>query len=77
MLSFAPIFAGGMILLSIEVNAHVQLLAHIRHCAVSRCTEARLHALVNYFTHDLDSMLVDITRQVFIKCLLAILTHKQ
>ena len=66
-----------MILLAIEVDAHVQLLARIRHCAVSRCTRARLHALVHYFTRNLNLMLADITRQAFIKCLLAILIHEQ
>ena len=67
-----------MILLAIEVDARVQLLAHIRrHHAVSRCTRARLHALVHYFTCNLNLMLVDITRQAFIKRLLAILIHEQ
>ena len=66
-----------MILLAIEIDARLQLLARIRHCAVSRCTRARLHALVHYFTHDLNLMLVDITRQAFIKCLLTILIHEQ
>ena len=62
-----------MILLAIELDARVQLVARIRHRAVSRCTRARLHALVHYFTRDLNLMLADITRQAFIKCLLAIL----
>ena len=66
-----------MILLAIEINACVQLLARIRHRAVSRCTPARLHALVHYFTRDLNLMLADIYRQAFIKCLLAILIHEQ
>ena len=66
-----------MILLAIEIDASVPLLARIRHRAVSRCTQARLHALVHYFTHDLNLMLADITRQAFIKCLLAILIHEQ
>ena len=66
-----------MILFAIEVDAHVQLLAHIRHRAVSIYTRARLHALVHYFTRDLNLMLADITCQAFIKCLLAILIHKQ
>ena len=66
-----------MILLAIEVDACMQLLARIQHRAVSRCIRARLHALVHYFTRDLNLMLVDITRQAFIKCLLAILIHKQ
>ena len=57
-----------MILLAIEVDARVQLLARIRHRAVSRCTRARLNALVHYFTHYLNLMLADITRQAFIKC---------
>ena len=42
-----------MILLAIEIDARVQLLARIRHRAVSRCTRARLHALVHYFTRAL------------------------
>ena len=66
-----------MILLAIEIDARVQLLARIRHRAVCKCTRARLHALVHYFTRDLNLMLADITRQAFIKCLLAILIHKQ
>ena len=57
-----------MILLAIEVDARVQLLARILHRAVSRCTRARLNALVHYFTRDLNLMLADITRQAFIKC---------
>ena len=66
-----------MILLAIEVDARVQLLTRVQHCAVSRCTRARLHALVHYFTRDLNLMLADIIRQAFIKCLLAILIHEQ
>ena len=66
-----------IILLAIEIEARVQLLARIRHHAVSRCTRARLHALVHYFTRDLNLMLADITRQAFIKGLLAILMHEQ
>ena len=66
-----------MILLAIEINARVKLLARILHRAVCKCTRARLHALVHYFTRDLNLMLADITRQVFIKCLLAILIHEQ
>ena len=66
-----------IILLAIELNARVQLLVRIRHRAVSRCTRARLHALVHYFTRDLNLMLADITHQAFIKCLLAILIHEQ
>ena len=50
-----------MILLAIEIDARVQLLARIRHRVVSRCTQARLHALVHYFTCDLNLMLADIT----------------
>ena len=57
-----------MILLTIEVDTCVQLLARIQHRAVSRCTQARLHALVHYFTRDFNLMLADITRQAFIKC---------
>ena len=67
---------SGMILLAIKVDAHVQLVACIRDRAVSRWTRARLHAILHYFTRDLNLMLVDITRQAFIKCLLAILMHK-
>ena len=66
-----------MILLAIEVDARVQLFTRIRHCAVSRCTRAILNALVHYFTRDLNLMLAVITRQAFIKCLLAILIHEQ
>ena len=66
-----------IILLAIEIEARVQLLACIRHHAVSRCTRARLHALVHYFTRDLNLMLADITRLAFIKGLLAILMHEQ
>ena len=43
-----------IILLAIEIDARVQLLARTRDRAVSRCTRARLHALVHYFTHDLN-----------------------
>ena len=77
MLSSKDNMLSCMILLAIKVDAHVQLLARIRHRAVSRCTRARLHALVHYFTCDLNLVLVDITRQAFIKCLLAILIHEQ
>ena len=66
-----------MILLAIEVDARVQLVARIPHRAVSRCTRAKLHALVHYFTCDLKLMLTDINCQAFIKCLLAILIHEQ
>ena len=66
-----------MILLAIEIDARVQLLARFPHRAVCKCTRARLHALVHYFTRDLNLMLADITRQAFIKCLLAILIHEQ
>ena len=66
-----------MILLTIEVDARVQLVARIRHRAVSRCTWARLHALVHYFTRNLNLMHADITHQAFIKYLLAILIHEQ
>ena len=65
-----------MILLAIEVDARVQLVACIRHRAVSRCTQARLHALVHYFTRDLNLMFADINHQAFIKCLLVILIHE-
>ena len=43
-----------MILLAIEIDACVQLLARIQHRAVSRCTRTRLHALVNFFTRNLN-----------------------
>ena len=43
-----------MILLAIEIDARVQSLARIRDRAVSRCTRARLNALVHYFTRDLN-----------------------
>ena len=76
MLSSKGNMLSCMILLAIEVDARVQLLARIRHRAVSRCTRARLNALVHYFTCDLNLMLADITRQAFIKCLLAILAVK-
>ena len=66
-----------MILLAIEIDARVLLLARIPHRAVCKCTHARLHALVHYFTRDLNLMLADITRQAFIKCLLGILIHEQ
>ena len=66
-----------MILLAIEIDARVQLLARIRDCVVCKCTRARLHTLVHYFTRDLNLMLADITCQAFIKCLLAILIHQQ
>ena len=66
-----------MILLAIEVDACMQLVTRIRNRAVSRCTRAKLHAHVHYFTCDLNFMLEDITRQAFIKCLLAILIHEQ
>ena len=52
----------SIILLAIEIAARVQLLTRIRHRAVSRCIRARLHALVHYFTCDLNLMLTDITR---------------
>ena len=77
MLSSKGNILSCMILLAIEVDACVQLLARIRHRTVSRYTHARLHALVHYFTCDLNLMLADITRQVFIKCLLEILIHEQ
>ena len=43
-----------MILLTIEIDTRVQSLARIRDRAVCRCTRARLHALVHYFTRDLN-----------------------
>ena len=57
-----------IILLAIEVDARLQLLARVWHRAVSRCTRARLNSLVHYFTRDSNLMPVDITRQAFIKC---------
>ena len=77
MLSSKGNMLSCMILLTIEIDARVQSLARIRDRAVSRCTRARLHALVHYFTRDLNYMLADITRQAFVKCLLAILIHEQ
>ena len=68
MLSSKSSMLSCMILLAIEADTRVQLLARIRHRAVSRCTRARLNALVHYFTRDLNLMLADITRQAFIKC---------
>ena len=52
MLSSKGNMLSCMILLAIEIDARVRLLARIRDRAVSRCTRARLHALVHYFTHD-------------------------
>ena len=52
MLSSKSNMLSCIILLAIEIEARVQLLARIRHRAVSRCTRARLHALVHYFTRD-------------------------
>ena len=69
MLSSKGNMLSCMILLAIEVDTRVQLLARIRHRAVSRCTRARLNALVHYFTRDLNLMLADITCQAFIKML--------
>ena len=43
-----------MILLAIKIDARVQLFARIQDRAVSRCTRARLHTLVHYFTRDLN-----------------------
>ena len=54
MLSSKGNMLSCMILLAIEINARVRLLARIRDRAVSRCTRARLHALVYYFTRDLN-----------------------
>ena len=64
----------SMILLAIEVDVRVQLVTRIRNRAVSRCTRARF---VHYFTCNLNLMLTDITRQAFIKGLLAILIHER
>ena len=68
MLSSKGNMLSCMILLAIEVDARVQLVARIRHRAVSRCTRTRLNALVHYFTCDLNLILAGITRQAFIKC---------
>ena len=68
MLSSKGTVFSCMILLAIEVDARVQLLARIRRRVVSRCTRGRLHALVHYFTPNLNLILADITRQAFIKC---------
>ena len=54
MLSSKGNMLSCMILLAIEIDARVQLFARIRDRAVSRCTRARLHALVHYFTRDLN-----------------------
>ena len=48
MLSSKGNMLSYMILLAIEVDAHVQLLARSQHRAVSTCTRARLHALMHY-----------------------------
>ena len=68
MLSSKSNMLACIILLAIEADTRVQLLGRIRNRAVSRCTRARLNALVHYFTRDLNLMLADITRQAFIKC---------
>ena len=54
MLSSKGNMLSCMISLAIEIDARVRLLARIRDRAVSRCTRARLHALVHYFTRDLN-----------------------
>ena len=54
MLSSKGNILSCMILLAIEIDTRVQSLARIRDRAVSRCTRARLHALVHYFTRDLN-----------------------
>ena len=54
MLSSKGNMLSCMILLAIEIDARVRLLARIQDRAVSRCTRARLHALVHYFTRDLN-----------------------
>ena len=74
MLSSKGNMLSCIILLAIEVDARVQLIARIRNCAVSRCTRARF---MHYFTRDLNLMLADIICQAFIKGLLAILIHEQ
>ena len=77
MLSSKGNMLSYMILLAIEIDACVQLVASIRHRAISRCTRARLHALAHYFTRNLNLIFAEITCQAFIKCLLAILIHEQ
>ena len=74
MLSSKDNMLSCIILLAIEVDARVQLVARIRNRAVSRCTRARF---VHYFTRDLNLMLADITCQAFIRCWLAILIHER
>ena len=54
MLSSKGNMLSCMILLALEIDARMQLLAHIRDRAVSRYTRARLHALVHYFTRELN-----------------------
>ena len=66
MLSTKGNMLSCMILLAIEVDACMQLVACIWHRAVSRCTRARLYALMHYFTRNLNLMLVDITRQALL-----------
>ena len=64
MLSSKGNMLSCMILLAIEVDTRVQLVTCIRHRAVSRCTRARLHALVHYFNRDLNLMLADICEDI-------------
>ena len=54
MLSSKGNMLSCMILLAIEIDARVQSLARIWDRTVSRCTRTRLHALVHYFTCDLN-----------------------
>ena len=54
MLSSKGNMLSCIILLAIEIDARVRLLARIRDRAVSRRTRARLHAFVHYFTRDLN-----------------------
>ena len=54
MLSSKGNMLSCIILLAIEIDVRVQSLARIRDRAVSRCTQARLNALVHYFTRDLN-----------------------
>ena len=74
MLSSKGNMLSCIILLAIEVDARVQLVACIQNRAVSGCTRARF---VYYLTRDLNLMLADITRQALIKGLLAILIHER
>ena len=64
MLSSKGNMLSCMILLTFK-----RAITRTHHRAVDRYTQTRLHALVDYFTCNLTLMLVDITHQAFIKCL--------